>query len=251
MKSPPAVKNPHATQHPSTLFVVIAVALIAHAPQNLGWCEPFLQDFQFYQSRQRGADIKMAAPDGKVFRLSDLKGHVVLLNFWRKDCPYCVQEKAFLRRMFQSINSSDLKIVCANFWDSPAWVKSYGRHIGSGIVVAAKPSGAYPVIENVVKGRFMGYHILNDASEAVYEVKGFPSTYVIDKEGFVVAAHLGMAQWASTPVENWIRTLLADVRTNSGRSEAIEKLEQLITIKPQSRGLLEDVGRASEDQHAR
>ncbi|MGB9615796.1 MAG: TlpA family protein disulfide reductase, partial [Desulfomonilaceae bacterium] len=134
---------------------------------------------------------------------------------------------------------------------SPAWVKSYARSVGQDIVVAAKPPGMQSVIENVLKGRFMGYFILNDAHEAVYEVKGFPSTYVIDRQGFVAASHLGMAQWASRPVENWIRTLLTDGGTRSGPSDGIEKLEQLLTIKPQSSALREDVSPAARDQRVR
>ncbi len=251
MKSPHHMKKPLYTEYSSILCVVVAIALLALGTPNSAWCEPALQDFQLYQPRQPAADIKMATPDGAVFRLSDLKGHVVLLNFWRKDCPYCAQEKAFLRRMFQSINSADLKVVCANFWDSPGWVKSYARSVGQDIVVAAKPPGMQSVIENVVKGRFMGYFILNDANEAVYEVKGFPSTYVIDRQGFVAASHLGMAQWASRPVENWIRTLLADGGTSGGRSEGIEKLEQLLTIKPQSSARREDVSPAARNERVR
>jgi thiol-disulfide isomerase/thioredoxin len=250
MKSPDLMKEPLNTKLAPILVAVIAIALLALEAPNVGRCEASLQDFQLFQPRQRAADIKMLTPDGAVFRLSDLKGRVVLLNFWRKDCPYCVQEKAFLRRMAQSINSSDLKIVCVNFWDSPAWVKSYARNIGQDIVVAARPSGMQSVIENVVKGRFMGYFILNDANEAVYEVKGFPSTYVIDRQGFVVASHLGMAQWATRPVEKWIRTLLADMGTSSGRSDAIEKLEQLLTIRPASSEQRENVSPVARNQQA-
>ena len=54
----------------------------------------------------------------------------------------------------------------------------------------------------------MGYYVVNEAGEAIYEVKGFPSSYVIDKEGRVIAAHMGMAEWATPPVRNWIASLM-------------------------------------------
>ncbi len=54
----------------------------------------------------------------------------------------------------------------------------------------------------------MGYYIVNDQNEAIYEIKGFPSSYVIDKEGRVVAAHMGLAPWNSPPVRKWLSGLV-------------------------------------------
>jgi len=54
----------------------------------------------------------------------------------------------------------------------------------------------------------MGYYVVNEANEAIYEVKGFPSTYVIDKEGRVLATHMGMVDWTSPAVRNWLLRVL-------------------------------------------
>ena len=108
----------------------------------------------------------------------------------------------------QAINKSELVVLCVDFWDRPAWVKSYAKQNQGGMVFAFHPPGYETVMENIVKGRIMGYFILNEAKEAIYEVKGFPSTYVIDREGKVVAAHLGMARWADPQVVKWLSSLI-------------------------------------------
>jgi peroxiredoxin len=165
-------------------------------------------DFRLFKDPPAANDFTMVTSDGNQVRLSDLKGSVVILNFWRQECPYCVVEKRHLKALMQRLSTSDVKVVCVNFWDNPAAVRAYGRKNGGELLVAARPDTGASVVENRVKGRLMGYYVVNEAGEAIYEVKGFPSSYVIDKEGRVIAAHMGMAEWATPPVRNWIASLM-------------------------------------------
>lgn len=165
--------------------------------------------FQFFKNPPAANDLKMGMLDGRVLRLSGLRGKVVVLNFWRKDCQYCGMEKGVLKNMVQSMKTDDLKVVCANFWDQPSWVASYGKSNGGDLIIASRPEGSQSVVENVVKGRLMGYYIVNEQNEAIYEIKGFPSSYVINKEGQVVAAHIGLAPWNSPPVRKWLSGLVS------------------------------------------
>jgi peroxiredoxin len=165
-------------------------------------------DFQFFQNPPPANDFSMSPLTGGTINLSDFKGKVVLLNFWRKDCKYCDMEKGFLRQVAQGLNTQDLKVVCVNLWDQPAWVRSFGQNSGSGLMIMSKPEGKRAVVENTVRGKLMGYYVVNEANEAIYEVKGFPCTYVIDKQGRVVATHLGLAQWTNPTVKSWLASLL-------------------------------------------
>jgi thiol-disulfide isomerase/thioredoxin len=215
--------------------IIVLLVLITTSVRRAGANE-VPGDFQLYSNPIPAGDLRMATPEGGLLRLSDLRGSVVILNFWRKDCPYCVTEKGSLRTMLQSLGRSDLKVVCADFWDSPAWVKSFGKTGGKELVVTARPIDFNPVVENKVKGRLMGYFVLNDAQEAVYEVKGFPSSYVIDKKGDVIAFHHGMAVWTSTPVKNWLKKVLderGDTPVSSEIGPAISDwLERLLVKIP-------------------
>ena len=164
--------------------------------------------FQFFKNPPIANDLKMGTLDGGVVSLSGLKGKVVVLNFWRKDCQYCGMEKGILKNMLHSMNTDDLKVVCVNLWDQPSWVMSYGKSNGGELIIASRPEGRQAVVENVVRGRLMGYYIVNEQKEAIYEIKGFPSSYVINKEGQVVAAHMGLAPWNSPPVRKWLSGLV-------------------------------------------
>lgn len=188
--------------------------------------------FQVFRDPPAAGDLKLAGLDGAQFRLSDLKGRVVVLNFWRKDCRFCAQEKRLLKDMLKQVNRPDLKVVCVNLWDSPAWVRGNGEKGGRDLVYATRPDDRPAFLENTVRGRLMGYYVLNEAREAVYEVKGFPSTYVINKEGKVVATHLGMADWTKQSVQQWIAGLIgptgAVVPTGEGNYELPAWLDGLL-----------------------
>jgi thiol-disulfide isomerase/thioredoxin len=149
----------------------------------------------------------MMKPDGSIIRLSDLFGKVLILNFWRQDCRFCPLEKNHLRMMLKALNRHDVMVVYVNFWDKASWVKKYARtRRGPYLFGMARP-GEMSVIENVVRGRKLGYYVLNSKREAVYEIKGFPTSYVIDKSGRVAAAHIGMARWSVKSIRNWIAAL--------------------------------------------
>jgi peroxiredoxin len=167
-----------------------------------------MADFHFFEEPPEANDMTMATADGRTIKISDFKGKVVLLNFWRQNCRYCQQEKEYLKGMIGKLSNDDIKVLCVDFWDPASWVKSYAKKNGGELIFAFKPENVEPVVENIVKGRIMGYFILSESKEAIYEVKGFPSTYVIGREGKVVAAHLGMAKWADPMVVHWLSRLL-------------------------------------------
>lgn len=165
-------------------------------------------DFQPYQGAPPANDLPMRSLDGREFNLSELKGKVVLLNFWRSNCPYCVMEKRYLQNMVKQVDRPDLEVVSVNLWDKPSWVKNSTKSPTAGLRIATRLDDRQWAVENKVGGRVLGYYVLNDAREAIYEIRGFPSTYVIDKQGRVIASHLGMAKWTDPPIRQWIDGLL-------------------------------------------
>jgi peroxiredoxin len=190
----------------SVLLVVVgfffACPVSAMAPAGLE-----NTDFQLFTNPPAASDFKLGTVDGGTISLSDLKGKVVLLNFWRKDCQYCSLEKEKLNSMLKQTNSPDIAVLCVNLWDNPSWVRQYGKKNGQNVTVLSKLEGQKALVENVVGGRPLGYYVLNDSKEAIYEVRGFPSTYVIDKQGRVIASHLGMAEWNSPRIREWVMSL--------------------------------------------
>ena len=198
-----------------------------------------LSDFKFFPQRPEAGDFRMGSPDGRTFRLSDLRGKVVLLNFWRSNCPHCDVEKAHLKAMQEQMRGSDVQVVCANLWDDPSWVRDYEKQNGKGLLLATRQDNGQAVVENKSKGRIASYFVVNDDREAIYEVNGFPSTYVIDKEGRVVGGHLGMAKWDQPAVRQWLTGLAGSMsppsRAVGGEDQPPSWIDQLLSCPVPSR----------------
>jgi peroxiredoxin len=186
-----------------TLAVPVSAASLARAGKD-----PHLANFHFFMNRPPANEFPMSDVDGNPITLRDLRGNVVLLNFWRRACHYCKREKGLLRKMVKEINASDLVVLCVDLWDSPKWVRRDAKAFAGDLLFATRYGRSKAFMENVVRGRPMGFYILNRMREAVYEVKGFPTTYVIDKEGRVIAGHLGMARWDVPSIRRWMEKLL-------------------------------------------
>ncbi len=166
------------------------------------------EKFDLFKTPSLPGEIRLVGIDGKPMLLSDFKGKVVVLNFWRKDCPYCVIEKDYLKDFAKKSDPQDLEIISINLWDDPSWVRGQGVKLGAQFRVATGFPEKKAFVENVVRGRLMGYYVINESKEAVFEIKGFPSTYVLDKEGRVVAGHTGMVNWNATAIHDTMRSFL-------------------------------------------
>ena len=113
---------------------------------------------------------------GKSERLSDLKGKIVVLNFWATWCPPCVEETPSLNRLQKYIDSRG------------------GMVLG----VSVDEDGA--AFEKFLKDQsviFPTYRDTTKKSAADYGTTIYPETYVIDRHGKIARKFIGEQQWDS------------------------------------------------------
>ena len=124
-------------------------------------------------------DIKLESPDGKEYALSDLKGQVVLLDFWASWCGPCRRE-------------------------NPNVVKVYDRYKDQGFTVYSvsldRQGQKQRWVDAIKKDNLKWpYHVSDlqywqSAPAKEYGVKGIPRTFLIDREGKIAAVGLRGAQ---------------------------------------------------------
>ena len=107
-------------------------------------------------------DVEFKTLEGKPFRLKELQGQVVLLNFWATYCIPCREEIPALNKLQSELEAQGLRIVSATVDDTIEGVQSYQQE--------------------VVK---FDYPVLVGTSDAKvkYEQAVLPTTYLIDPEG--------------------------------------------------------------------
>lgn len=150
-------------------------------------------------------NLAFKTPAGKALTLADFRGKVVLLHFWGAWCPSCQRELPDLQKLTQALAwARDIQVVLLQvrepFADSQRWVQQRGLSLP--LYDSGLQAGQLERLR-LADGQVVADRVLAPA---------FPSSYVLDKRGVVVFAHVG-------PVPAWPQylPLLRDVAAKSGR----------------------------------
>ena len=69
--------------------------------------------------------------EGKQIRLSDLRGKIVLINFWATSCGICLKEMPDLIRTYQQYRTRGFEVIAvAMHYDQPGDIRAYVRKQG-------------------------------------------------------------------------------------------------------------------------
>ena len=109
---------------------------------------------------------------GERVSTAELRGRVVLVNFWATDCPACVKEMPQMVTTYNRYQGRGLEFIAvAMRHDPPNYVINYTEKNGLPFKVALDPMG--------------------EAAKAFGNVQLTPTTIVIDKHGNIVSRILG------------------------------------------------------------
>ncbi len=125
----------------------------------------------------------------RAMGLADYRGDVTILNVWATWCGPCKAEMPTLENLYKMFRSNGLKVVAVSIDETASddSVRTYARNMG------------------------LTFDILHDPQyriESAYQVVGYPSSYVIDRNGVIRKVWLGAADWTSPGNIALVRTLL-------------------------------------------
>ncbi|MEO6973182.1 MAG: TlpA disulfide reductase family protein [Rhodoferax sp.] len=127
---------------------------------------------------------------GKTWRLADLRGRAVLLNFWATWCPPCRAEMPSLQDMAAIYGPDKVVVLAINFKESSATAGRFAQASALSLPVLLDPDG------NVARQ---------------WGVRVFPTTVLIDSAGQPRQRIRGEVDWSSQTAEQLIAPLLAPV----------------------------------------
>jgi len=138
--------------------------------ENLPQVVRATQKLEEIDKRRQQANFTLSDLQGKTWTLQELKGKVVLVNFWATWCPPCRKEMPDLEKLYKEFAGQGFVVLSISDED------------------LAK---VRPFIE---KGRF-SYPVLLDPGRKVndeFVVEGIPKSFVYDRDGKLVAQSIDM-----------------------------------------------------------
>ncbi|MGV3774653.1 MAG: TlpA family protein disulfide reductase, partial [Verrucomicrobiales bacterium] len=125
---------------------------------------------------------------GQPVKLSDYRGKVVFLDFWATWCPPCVESIPDLISLQQTYGKDGFQIIGMSVDEDVPTIEKWAAR-------------------NKVK---FNYQIVMAEREIIeaYEVEGFPTAFLIDREGKIAKTYRGLAE--KEVIANAIKPLLVE-----------------------------------------
>jgi peroxiredoxin len=136
--------------------------------------------------------VDFTLPDlhGNSIRLSNFRGQVVLVNFWATWCSPCRTEMPSMEALYQSY-----------------------QHKGFTILAIASDLQGSESVAPFVREYTLTFPVLLDPGNVVgthLQVRGIPTSYLLDKQGHITGMELGAKNWHSPTIRQLIESLLAE-----------------------------------------
>src|ERR1700747_1968469 len=140
-------------------------------------------------SGSRPPRIGTNAPDftvqdsDRAVALRDLRGQVVVLNFWAPWCPPCVEEMPSLVEMQRRMKAKGVTVVAVSVDVDEGAYKQFVKDHNVNLLTVRDPSGK---------------------SNGLYGTFKFPETYVIDRNGVMRRKFIGAVDWTGPEITEFL-----------------------------------------------
>ncbi len=117
-------------------------------------------------------DVTFVNLQGKKITSQDLRGKVVMINFWATSCTTCVKEMPQMIETFKKYNAQGLEFVAvAMAYDPPNYVLNFVETRKLPFTVALDTQG--------------------ELAKSFGDIKLTPTTLVVDKDGHIIKKYVG------------------------------------------------------------
>jgi peroxiredoxin len=160
-------------QHSTTAVLLIALWASVWTPSAVarpdvaGLLDPIPE-----QPEAPGFDLE--GPDGETYRLADMRGKPVIVNFWATWCPPCRAEMPALQRAWEQLEEQGVMLVAVNVGETKEEIDAF----------AAQVEVDFPLPMDTEM----------TVSQS-WPMRGLPTTFVVDPEGRLVYRAQGEREW--------------------------------------------------------
>ncbi|OGU23607.1 MAG: thioredoxin [Hydrogenophilales bacterium RIFOXYD1_FULL_62_11] len=133
--------------------------------------------------------LKLKSLDGQLLDLTQFKGKVVLINFWATWCPPCRREMPSMERLSQALKGEAFSVLAVDVGEDADTIEAFTSQLDT----------------------TLGFPILLDTRShtmQAWKVAGLPTTFLVDRQGRIVASAIGGREFDHPEIIRAIRELL-------------------------------------------
>ena len=149
---------------------------------------PKPKESEFFKTGKEISNFKATDINGNKINVKELKGKVVVLNFWFINCPPCRKEIPELNEMVNDYKDSTNIVFLGIANDYKEELQEFLKN---------NPFD-YAIIDN---GRYIA---------GKYNIRSFPTNVILDQSGRVYFHSSGLSTWTVT----WLRKSIEDLLAN-------------------------------------
>lgn len=164
------------------MFRILIASLLA------GWAFTLAAPAHAVRPGAAAPSFSLATAGGDRIALAGLRGRVVYVDFWASWCVPCRRSFPWMNALQDRYASAGLSIVGVNVDKRPSDAARFLRDTPAKFAIVYDAPGVTP---------------------AAYDVRGMPSSYLIDRQGVVVAVEEGFHDDRKEALEERIRALVA------------------------------------------
>ena len=140
------------------------------------------------KGNKKAPDFSLRDLNGKKVGIKQFKGKIIFLNFWATWCGPCKEEMPSLEVLHRQFKGDNFVLL----------------------TISVDYEGLKPVQEFLNKQHYTFPVLLDPNGETLdlFEVKGIPTTFIIDKKGRVIGRAIGPRDWKSPEVFSLINLLI-------------------------------------------
>jgi thiol-disulfide isomerase/thioredoxin len=145
---------------------------------------------QLKPTKPRAApELNLPTLEGGRVNLADLRGRVVLVNFWAVWCPPCRKEMPSMERLSKLMAQRPFTILASNAGETPEQIRSFLKEVPL----------TFPILLDQDSARMKAWRVFV-----------LPTSFIVDKQGQIRYSLSGHIEWDEPEAVAVIEKLLAE-----------------------------------------
>lgn len=167
---------------------ILIFAIFFIYPMLFGDDELFLKAGIQVVKNKKAPNFCLKDLNGKMIELKSFNGNVIFLTFWATWCGPCKKEMPSFEALYQKFKNKNFSFFAISVdYENPNSVAEFIRKHGYSFPVLVDPKN------NTID---------------LFEIRGIPTTIIIDKKGMIIGRAVGQRDWSKPEVISLINFLI-------------------------------------------